>query len=63
MIEKEWDEDSCSWEGAILKLREFIGKRRDNIFRKPKEPNDIPENVRQQLLLEIISNFFLVAKF
>lgn len=46
MIESEWDEVNWSWEGAILKLREFIAKRTNNIFRKPKDPNDIPENVR-----------------
>lgn len=45
IAKEEWDETNWSWKGAILKLREFIGKRTNNIFKKP---NDIQQNVRQK---------------
>lgn len=41
-----WDEAAWNWEDSILKLREFITKRTNNIFRKPKEPRDKEDDVR-----------------
>lgn len=58
MIEHDWDENNWSWENAILKLRQFIAKRTNNIFSKPKEPNDIRENVSKKKLINWF-NFYI----
>lgn len=43
---KAWNEAAWNWEDSILKLRELISKRADNIFRKQKEPKDKGDDVR-----------------
>lgn len=43
---KAWNEAAWNWEDSILKLRELISKRTDNIFRKQKEPKDKGDDVK-----------------
>lgn len=45
LIDKSWNEDEWEWGAAILKLREYVSKRSNNIFSKQKEPNNKDDTV------------------
>lgn len=40
-----WNEDGWQWEESILKLREFISKRTNNIFSKEKDQQESDKTV------------------